>query len=168
MLWYIFAVIVPIFLVLLQTVFQPIILINGTYPELAMIGILYYANSRGQLCGQFIGLTAGLSMDFLSEAPLGFFACIGTLIGFLAGTMKKNMYSESILAPVLLTFLALLVKEVSVFILAGIFQQITLYSNVFGPNYVFHNVYTLVLAPIIFSIFRFLDSIIAKKRRSNN
>ena len=165
MLWYILAFIIPLFLVFLQTVMQSLITINGVYPEFLLIGLLYYGNSRSQLYGQFIGLFAGLAIDFLSTAPLGFFAFIYTLIGFIAGSTTEKVYSDSILTPVFMTAIALIIKEIMAFILSAIFRQVELQSPIFGSDFFFHALYTLLLAPLIFALLRFIDKAIPQRQR---
>lgn len=165
MLWHFLAFFVPIFLIFLQTVFQSLITINGVYPELVLLGLLHYANSRGQLHGQLIGMVVGFIIDFLSEAPLGFFAFIYTLIGFIIGSMKQKIYSDSILLPILISGICLVIKEIAVVILAGIYRQIELQTAAFGTDFFLHMLYTLLLAPILFVIFRYIDKVISKKHR---
>ena len=161
----ILAILIPPFFVILQTVLQPFIVINGIYPELTLISLMYYGNSRNQLCGQFSGLFTGIAIDFLSLAPLGFFAFIYTLMGFLVGVTRKKVYANSILTTLLLTIIAFAFKGVVAFILAGVFKLAELQASIFGIHFLFQALYTLALVPIVFAFLRFIDKAIPQRQQ---
>ena len=165
MLWYIVPVIISTLFVFLQTILQSAISINGIYPNLILIGLLYYGSSRQQLYGQLMGLALGLIVDFLSEAPLGFSAFQYTLIGFLIGTIKEKVYSDSILTPLFITVIALVIKELIAFVLVIIFRQIQSQTAISASALFLHMLYTLLLIPIIFAILGFIDKSLPRKKR---
>jgi rod shape-determining protein MreD len=163
--WYILPFLVPGSLVYLGNGPAQLLAIYGSLPELALIALIYYGNSRGAMLGQLAGLAIGLTIDFLSAAPLGFFTFIFTLAGYAAGKSKGKIYVDPIFTPLLMIAVGILTKALLVFILAGVFGYPEVRSAVFGSPFLIQLVYSLVLAPVVFALLSLLDRVFPKKRR---
>ncbi len=153
---------------LLLCVFQTskyaeIFAIEKIKPNLAMIGLLYFAFTRGPFAGEILGFGIGLTLDILisleSRTPLGIHAFVFTITGMITGHLKNKFYSQNILFIFILVFVASFFSETLVIILNIIFVSM--------PDSAFEIIRTLsgfsfynaLLAPIFFyianKIFRF-------------
>ncbi len=163
--WFILPLVLPSAFIYVISGPVQVLSVYGALPELTIISLLYYGNSRGKMPGQISGLFAGLTLDFLSAAPLGFFAFVFTLIGFLAGSTKGKVYVDPIFTPLLMIAAGLLIKGLVVFILSGIFLYPEVRTEVFGSRFLIQFAYTMVLGPLFFALFSFLDKLFPRKRR---
>jgi rod shape-determining protein MreD len=163
--WYIMPLLLPSLFVYLTGGPGQVMAIYGALPELTLISLLYYGNNRGKMIGQMAGLIAGLTLDVLSAAPLGFFTFVFTSIGFIAGSTKGKVYVDPVFTPLLMIAAGLLLKGLLVFVLSGLFLYPELRGQVFGNRFLIQFVYTLVLGPLFYALFALLDKLFPRKRR---
>jgi rod shape-determining protein MreD len=163
--WYFLPFALPSVFIYLFNGPAQVIAIYGSLPELTLIALVYYGNSRNKTIGQLAGFLAGLTIDFLSAAPLGFFTFIYTAIGYAAGATKGKVYVDPIFTPLLMIAAAVLAKSIMVFILSGLFGYPEVQSAVFSGPFLIQLGYTLVLGPVLFAVFSLLDRLFPRKRR---
>ncbi len=165
MMWYILPFVFPGLFVYLTSDILFVIAIDGVLPEIVLMSLVYFGNSRDRLIGQLTGLVCGLTLDFLSAAPLGFFSLIFTVLGYLAGLSKGKLYVDPVFSPLLLVGVAYFLKSLLTILLAGIFGFPEVRDIVFAGNYFVGLLYTLVLTPLFFAFFKLLDKLMPKRRR---
>jgi rod shape-determining protein MreD len=106
----VFAVLLTILLVILQSTLLNKIAIKGVKPDLSLLAMIYLSNKNGKMLGQTLGFCSGLVEDFLSVSPLGFNGFIKTLIGFLFGLTEGTFFIDSVIIPMAMSGVATLLK----------------------------------------------------------
>jgi rod shape-determining protein MreD len=107
---------------ILQSTFFNYIAIAGIKPDITLIILVYISFKTGSNNGQIVGFTSGLLQDILtSSTPLGFFACIRTILGFLFGLFEGAFTIDPILMPIVFTFIATLLKDIFIWLFEVIF-----------------------------------------------
>lgn len=88
-----------IFVIVLQTTLSAYFgLPSGIRPDFILIMVIYFGVSRGPLEGEVIGFISGLLEDAFGGGGLGINALTKTIIGFLSGIIKKDVYFENIIS----------------------------------------------------------------------
>lgn len=95
---------------------------TAVVPDLSLIVLVFFAHRNGAMPGQLAGFFTGLSLDLISLAPLGYFAFIYTLIGFLFGLSKDRVVLDGVVLPLVAVFVAALIKPFVAQVLAGVFS----------------------------------------------
>ena len=141
------------FIVLQSTLFQNG-LIRGAVPDIALLLLVFSANQHGSMKGEGAGFATGLLHDFLSLAPLGFHALIGTLIGFLGGLSRGRLILDPILIPVMFAVVATLLKALLSIILFALFLP-ELVGTVFNVQFGITLGLNALIAPFLYSLLHF-------------
>ena len=118
---FIFSLIVTALFIVLQSTLLQKFSVYGVIPDIALILIVFSANSLGTMKGQALGFGAGLIQDILSSGPLGFNALIRTVTGFIYGKFKGKLFLDSILMPVLFIVIASFLKELMTMVIGFLF-----------------------------------------------
>lgn len=137
--------------VVLQSTVLRYVAINDVKPDLVTIILVFTAMRTGAMTGQVAGFVSGLVQDFLSLPPLGFYACVRTVIGFVYGHIKGSMFVGSPFTPILFVSSAVLMKGVIVWVLALVFSVTTRGAGFFGASFWTEVAYTALLSPVIFA-----------------
>ena len=135
-------------------------------PDLALVILVFLAHRRGSMYGQIAGFAAGMIQDYLSLAPLGFHALIGTAIGFAYGITAGNVFADPIFVPMVFVAVATLVKGIIAAILGAIFGLDPAASTIASRHLWIELGYNAFLAPFLFAflgIFRAMKSIEREK-----
>ena len=91
----------------LQTTLLPLLGLTGFRPDLLLLVVLAVALHDGPIAGVRVGASAGLLTDLLLlSSPVGLVTLVMAVIGFMVGSIRPYLASDSITAPVLLTFAA--------------------------------------------------------------
>jgi rod shape-determining protein MreD len=72
-------------LLILQSIFVPLVSIEKIKPDVLIPLIVYISLKEGQIAGTVSGFIAGLLMDLLGDGLLGLYALSKTIGGFTAG-----------------------------------------------------------------------------------
>lgn len=105
---YIHSALIVIGLLLLQTVFIPLISLSGYLPDLFLIWLVYTALRRGQIEATISGFAVGLLQDTVTIKFFGLAAFSKTIAGFVAGyffnenTVEQTLGSYRFVLMVLL------------------------------------------------------------------
>ncbi len=83
-------------------------------PDITLILIMLLANQNGSMKGQVYGFFAGLLTDLLSSGPLGFFAFIYTMTGFISGRFKDQIILDSLFIPVIFAIIGTILSSLYV------------------------------------------------------
>lgn len=121
-------------------------------PDLLLILVTFIANKNGPGVGQSAGAVSGVLQDLLSLAPLGFYTLVNTVIGFVYGFSKGNVFLDGIVFPMLIVALATLLKGVMFVLVAFIFGIDGVVSSVFSGTFVIEILYNALLAPLLYAI----------------
>ncbi len=151
-------------LVLLQSTFMHYIAVYGVIPDMVLIFILFVSLKEGSRKGEILGFSAGLLVDFLSLAPLGFHGLVYAVIGFFAGLPNRNVSTESLLTQTLFITLAITVKYILSSLLIAVFTIETTSFSLLGQNFLFEFIYTILLVPLFFTIANKIYEVSHKKR----
>jgi rod shape-determining protein MreD len=149
----------------LQSTVLSFLEIAGGSPDLVLIGVLFLANRNGTMVGQVAGFAAGLVLDVMGLAPLGFYSLIFLILGALFGVTRGKMFVDPIFIPVLIAVIAGLLKALLALIVAGVFGIEGVRDAVFSAPYAIELVYTGLLAPVIFGLLRMMSFIQPDRRR---
>jgi rod shape-determining protein MreD len=108
--------------------------------------------------GQVTGFVSGLGMDLFSSHLFGVNAFTKTLIGFIAGAIKKKIYSENIVIILVYIFIASFFNGILFLILNKIFQpQIIAFWDYIINVLLLEILYNCVVGVILFVVFERLD-----------
>lgn len=95
----------------LQVLVAPNISLLGGSPNFLLIIVVVMALSEGSSEGATLGFIAGLLFDLLGSGPVGPAAFVLTLVGYVAGSLHQNMFSEGWIAPLIVLGTASLLGE---------------------------------------------------------
>lgn len=138
--------------IVLQSTVLEVIAIAGVKPDLSLVILVFIAVQGGMMAGQISGFTAGLVQDFISVPPLGFYALVRTVIGFLFGRLRGSLLGGPVILPVVLVAAATLLKGLLSWILGSVFS-LGFRAGVFlGAAMWVELVYNSLLAPLVFAI----------------
>lgn len=87
---------------LLQTTLCPIFSIAQVRPNLLVILTASFGLMCGRRSGMLTGFFTGLFIDLMGGGVLGFYALIGTWIGYLSGLTYRIFYDDDIKTPLVL------------------------------------------------------------------
>jgi rod shape-determining protein MreD len=137
--------------ILQSTIVQKIAL-WGVIPDFALIVLIYTSIKNGSMEGQVSGFASGIATDFISRRPLGFTVFTQTIIGFVYGIFKSNVFIDFIIAPFLMAFIATIFKALLTVILSIFFpgSSVKAYSF-FTAELWIESLYNAVLAPFVFA-----------------
>ena len=151
------------------TVLQTTVLRNGVIaganPDIALLILVFSASQHGSLKGEGAGFVTGLLRDFLSLAPLGFNAFVGTVMGYLYGISKGKLFVDPILMPVLLGTIATVVKAVLSILLLAIFAPEQT-RTVFGARFGVEVGLNALIAPFLYGLLHLAGVFRATRERS--
>jgi len=148
----------------LQTNLLRFVLPTAVVPDLALIVLVFFAHRNGPFSGQFAGFFTGLVLDFLSLAPLGFYAFIYTVLGFLFGLTEDRVVLDGVVFPFVALFFATLIKALIAGALAGAFSIDTASVGLLGARVWIEIGLTALIAPLLFSLMSVLGLFQAQQR----
>lgn len=149
---FIYAIILIAFAILQNTVLTPL-QISEVRPDFTLLLLVFFAHQLGAMDGKLIGFAAGIVMDLLGMAPLGFHSLIYTVIGHLFGMTRGKMYVDAIIMPALFAIGASLMSAIIALIVAVAFlpQRV---GTVLSVSFLIQLGMHAVLAPFVFGLLR--------------
>ena len=151
---WIYAVLLIVSAVLQNTVLTPFH-ISEVRPDLTLLLLVFFAHQLGAMEGKLIGFAAGIVMDLLGMAPLGFHSLIYTVIGHLFGMSRGKIYVDSITMPVLFAIGASLLTVLTSLLTAVVFLPERV-ASVLSLSFLIQLGMHAVLAPFLFGLLRLL------------
>lgn len=140
--------------IMLQSTLLQRFSIAGVVPDVSLILLIFFANRQGSMQGQISGFASGLIQDFLSTAPLGFYAFIRTIIGFLYGLSKGKFFVDPILLPIILVVVGTLFKAVFTGVLGLFFIPPESMEPVFGQKLWIELGFNALVSPFLFGLLK--------------
>ena len=140
--------------VILETAILSNMLFLPAVPDLLLIISLYISVNNGKLFGVSSGFLSGLFLDFLSISPFGLNCFLRTIIGYIAGTFNKTLNMNGIFLPILIGFIATLIKVLIIWVISIFFQNSVNPYNLLSKSFCFEIAANSLLTPLVF---KFLD-----------
>lgn len=143
---------------LLQVGVAPYISIGGVSPNFFVIIVVVMAMTNGSSEGVAIGFIAGMLLDLIGTGPLGPWALVLSITGYVVGLLGQNLFAEGWLLPVTVLSIASLFSEllstIMVFVLGteAPFWR-ALMSQVF-PTAVYTIFISVLLFPVLSKVLR--------------
>lgn len=144
--------------IVIQTVVFPYGLIRGAVPDIALIILCFSANHQGSYKGEISGFGSGLLLDAISLSPLGFHACIRTIVGFLFGVVRGKIFVDPIFIPVVMLIIATVIKALFAYILAAVFSP-EIVTTIFSQRFAIELGMNALLAPFLFALMKSIGMI---------
>ncbi len=136
----------------------------GVIPDFALIVLIYISIKNGSTEGQLSGFLSGITADVISSSPLGFNVFIKTVIGFVYGVFKANIFIDILFAPFIMAFLATLMKALLSIILSIFFANKVAAYSFFGQIIWLEALYNSVMAPFVFGLLTLIRPLIITER----
>ncbi|KAF0207434.1 MAG: rod shape-determining protein [Actinobacteria bacterium] len=137
--------------VLLQVAVAPHIALLGVVPSFPLLVVITLAFFDGAAPGAVAGFACGLMLDLLGSGPIGAWALVLSVVGYMTGMLEANVFAEGWLLPVTVALIAGLVAEFSylvVMLVLGL--EINFWSTLWQvvlPGGVYNSVLALLLYP---------------------
>ncbi len=161
-------IILIINIVLQSTVFQ-FIRVNYIIPNTAIVITVSMALLRGRAEGCLIGFTAGFLQDIFFGFSLGYYALLGTIMGYFVGRFNHNYYRENYALPLFLCFLGTIIYESAVFFtgpfFAGYLNYMYFFAKIIFPEAVYTAAVSIIIYRILFSVNERIESSEKYKRK---
>ena len=151
---WIYAVLLIGSAVLQNTVLTPFH-ISEVRPDLTLLLLVFFAHQLGAMEGKLIGFAAGIVMDLLGLAPLGFHSLIYTVIGHLFGMSRGKIYVDSITMPLLFAIGTSIVTMLTTLLIAVVFLPERI-GSVLSVSFLIQIGIHAVIAPFLFGLLRLL------------
>ena len=149
----------------LQTSVLPHVAILGVTPDTALIFIVSYGILRGDVEGGIFGFSAGLMQDIFSGGPIGMFALIGFLIGYVSGKPFRDFFKDNYFLPFFIVLAAVLIKQLLIylsFMFLGYLNFMFFARTIILPA----TIYTVSLSIPLYSLMHFINGRIERFEES--
>ena len=103
--------------IMVQTTALQVVRIWGIIPDLVMILVIFNGFLRGTREGAFLGLVAGLLLDFSAGGYFGLNALTMVLAGYLAGIAESRLYKDNLVIVMFLVGLVTVVSQLAQYLL---------------------------------------------------
>lgn len=97
--------------VILQVMLAPHLSVAGTVPSIPLLVVITIAFLEGSATGATVGFAAGLALDLLGTGPVGSWALVLTVAGYVSGMLQQNVFAAGWLQPVTVAAIAGLLAE---------------------------------------------------------
>jgi len=141
----------------LQTSVLPHVAILGVIPDTALIFIIGYGILRGDIEGAIFGFMVGLLQDVFSGGPVGKFALMGFLIGYISGKPFRDFFKDNYFLPFIIVLVAIILQQFVIYVSSFLFLG---YLNF--PHYALSiilptTIYTVSLSIPLYSLLHFIN-----------
>ena len=136
-------------------------------PDIAMLFLsIIVARSSDSLLGILSGFLIGTGLDLMSLAPLGFYASIFCLIGYVTSQLYTLFYFGKLLLATIMGMSATFLKYLLSWIISGIFpMSYGKAEDIFSSRFLWELLINTVISPFLFICFDFFSRILADARR---
>jgi len=128
----------------------------GVQPDLILILTIAYAFVDGQAFGSAIGFFGGLLQDLTLSRNIGLNALSKTIVGYLAGSMERLIFIESIFLPLVAIFLATLVSQTLyaglAFLLGFEVSFKAVFRNLIFPSAMYNSLISVFIYPLLLKL----------------
>ena len=136
---------------LLQTALLPHLAIAGFRADLLLLATVAFAFHDGPLAGVYVGFVSGLLADLLvSTAPVGLYALILLVVGYLVGVVRPYLAPRSASAPLAIAAAGALVATGGYGLVARALGAERFSMPLIARSTLVVAVYSMLLAPLVF------------------
>jgi rod shape-determining protein MreD len=135
---------------ILQVSIAPHLAIGSVVPNLMLLVVVTIALTEGPNAGCVVGFFAGLLLDLLGAGPIGLWALVLCVVGYLAGQLEAQMFAHGWLLPVTVVLFASLSAEVAYGIVLSIVGVGDDIWATFGKTMLPGTLYNTVLAVLVY------------------
>lgn len=156
------SIIIYLILIVIQFILPKYVPLNLwlLYPNFILMFVVYLALNKGVMKGQITGFVYGLTWDILSTDIFGVRALSFTIAGYLAGNFNRKFNKNQPLTQIIVMGIGLIVTHFIINVIYIIMPlSDTVYITTFELSYlvILNILVNLILTPIIFKIFLFID-----------
>ena len=151
---YISLIFVFIFIYLLQSVFFVNFTIAGVMPNIVVILALFIGLFIGRSRGIIYGIIYGIFMDLWIGKNIGITSVCLAIVGIIGGTFDKNFSKDSRIVILLIGAFCTIVYEVLLYVLQGVFFQISVEVIPFLKILALETIYNIFIIIIIYPIMK--------------
>lgn len=142
-----------------QVVFAPHLALFGAVPSFPVLVVITLAIVEGPEAGAVSGFAAGLALDLLGASPVGVWALVLVVVGYVAGLLQENLFAEGWLMPVTVAIVAGVLAELSYLIVLDVLGAGPAFWRSVWTVVLPRGVYNTVLALLVYPwLARFLRS----------
>lgn len=147
----VYTLCIILILVFQTTIFDYIAILN-VKPNILLIFVVSIGLLRGNVEGAVFGLISGMAFDMLVGTTLGFYALLGMLLGFSAGSVNKGLYKDNLLVVIFFTFLFTIAYEITVFIIRVAFYSGDITKTIYSLRFIIlpESIYNSVLSIFVY------------------
>lgn len=135
-----------------QSTLLPAAAVAGVTPDVVLVVLVFVAQRNGVMTGQVCGFVAGVVVDAMGLAPLGFYALSYTVIGAAAGATRGKVFVDPVVMPFVFIVAAMVVKGLLGLLVAWLFGIAGVAPRVFSGAYLIEIAYSGLLAPVLFGL----------------
>lgn len=95
----------------LQVAIAPHVAIGGVVPNVLLLVVITLAFFEGSEAGLYGGFATGLLLDLLGTGPVGAWALVLAVTGYVSGLVAQNVFAEGWLLPLTVAAVACLLAE---------------------------------------------------------
>ena len=129
---------------ILQAGVAPYISIMGAAPNFFLIIVTVAALTNGSDKGALVGFVAGLMLDLMGTGPVGSWALVLSVTGYVTGLLDQHLFAEGWLLPVtVLSFASLIGEFLYLCVVVTLGSELPFFSSI----------WSLVLPTTLYTIF---------------
>ena len=144
--------------VILQIAVAPQIAVYGIVPNLIFLVVVTLGFLEGPVAGSIAGFVGGLLFDLLGASVVGPYALVFSLVGYIAGLLKANLFAEGWLLPVTIVFTAGLAGGVAYELIMVVLDVGTpfwwTFVRIVLPGAVYNTALAVLLYPLLTRVLR--------------
>jgi rod shape-determining protein MreD len=163
----VWAVVFATVAAILQSTLLSRLALYHAVPDLALGILVFSAYINGTMTGQLTGFFSGLLFDCISQAPLGLYAFIRTLVGALAGLMKGTFFLDAVFLPMILCAAATLFKAGTLFLLHLLFAGAVPSYTLFAPTLWVELMLNTLSAPFLFGLLKLFQPLLVGRNNQS-
>lgn len=156
------AVLFAVLAAVLQIAVAPNIAIAGVAPNFLLLMVVISAMVDGPRRGMSMGFALGFVYDLTTTGPVGPGTLVFTLVGFMAGQMRQNMFSSGWIAPLMVFSISTLSAEVLYVLVGKVLGSGVPFWSSFLLRMLPSTVYDTVLA---LALFPWITDVVKRRKR---
>jgi len=152
---------------ILQTSVWSQMAVLGVTPDTALIFIVGYGILRGDVEGAIFGFFAGLLQDIFSGGPLGMFALMGFIVGYISGKPFRDFFKDNYLLPFFIVFFAVIAQQFVIYVASYLFLGYTSLPHFALTIILPKTIYTVILSIPLYSLLHFINGRLERRDTRN-
>lgn len=153
---YIANILILILVSLLESTWLSSFFILGARPDFSLVVLAYISFHNVSAQGVVSGFASGLIIDGISLAPWGYTSFIRTVIAWIYSVFSGKLIIDRVFLPMLMGFIATLLKLILMLLVFFIFKQPTSINLVVNMKTLVELGLNTLMAPILFFILSLL------------